>query len=121
MFIWYHQAWEESLDRFGVNAESVFPGGRNQKPTISLPIVHCHGDFYSPLRVGDLLTIRLNPQRLDHHSFEVLSEIFLSSHKVASSCLRHVAINSNSRQRCVLPDEIERWLEASSLSRIQPL
>ena len=35
--------------------------------------------------------------------------------------LRHVAIDPGSRQRCGLPDGIERWLEASSLGRIQPL
>ena len=60
---WCHQAWEESLERFGLEAGSVFPGGRGDAPTVALPIVHCHADFRAPLQVGDALTIRLSPQR----------------------------------------------------------
>ena len=39
---WCHQAWEESLERFGLPAGSVFPGGRGEQPSVALPIVHCH-------------------------------------------------------------------------------
>ena len=42
---WCHQAWEESLERFGLPAGSVFPGGRGEQPSVALPIVHCHADF----------------------------------------------------------------------------
>ena len=118
---WCHQAWEESLERFGLEAASVFPGGRELTPEVALPIVHCHAYFHAPLQVGDALTIRLSPQRLDRGSFEVISAVLLEDQQVASGCLRHVAIHPESRQRCGLPDGIERWLEASSLGRIQPL
>ena len=118
---WCHQAWEESLERFGLEAGSVFPGGRGDAPAVALPIVHCHADFRAPLHVGDALNIRLSPQRLDRGSFEVISTVLLADQLVASGCLRHVAIDPSSRQRCGLPDGIERWLEASSLGRIQPL
>ena len=40
---------------------------------------------------------------------------------VAQGCLRHVAIDAQTRRRCALPDGVDRWLEASSLGRIQPL
>ena len=118
---WCHQAWEESLEAFGLEAGSIFPGGRRGAPSVALPIVHCHADFRAPLQVGDALTIRLSPQRLDRGSFEVISAVLLEDQQVASGCLRHVAIDTGSRQRCGLPDGIERWLEASSLGRIQPL
>ena len=118
---WCHQAWEESLERYGLNAETIFPGGRNGQPSIALPIVHCDANFKAPLLMGDALTIRLEPQRLDLGSFEVVSHILRNEQDVAGGCIRHVAIDATSRRRCELPDDIERWLEASSLGKIQPL
>ena len=41
--------------------------------------------------------------------------------EVASGCLRHAAINAESRRRCALPEPIDRWLEASAVGQIQPL
>ena len=118
---WCHQAWEESLERYGLKAESIFPGGRQGPPRIALPIVYCNADFRAPVLMGDALTIRLKPQRLDRGSFQVISQILQSQHDVARGCIRHVAIDTNSRRRCELPDGIERWLEDSCLGTVQPL
>ena len=118
---WCHQAWEESLERFGLEAGSVFPGGRDKQPGIALPIIHCHADFRAPLKIGDHLLIRLEPQKLDSGCFEVLSRLLLLDREVASGCLRHAAINVESRRRCALPEPIARWLEASAVGQIQPL
>ena len=41
---WAHQAWEESLERYGLAAGTIFPGGREGMPGIALPIVHCDAD-----------------------------------------------------------------------------
>ena len=49
------------------------------------------------------------------------SQVLLEEQLVALGCLRHIAIDANTRRRCALPDGVERWLEASSLGRIQPL
>ena len=118
---WCHQAWEESLERFGLEAGSVFPGGRDDQPGIALPIIHCHADFQAPLKIGDQLLIRLKPRKLDIGCFEVISRLLLQDREVASGCLRHAAINAASRRRCALSEPIERWLEASTLGQIQPL
>ena len=118
---WCHQAWEESLERFGLPAGSVFPGGRGEQPSVALPIVHCPADFRAPVQLGDKLLIRLEPERLDPSSFVVNSKVLLEEQLVASGCLRHVAIDTHTRRRCALPDGVDRWLEASSLGRIQPL
>jgi len=118
---WCHQAWEESLERFGLEAGSVFPGGRDNQPGIALPIIHCHADFRAPLKIGDHLLIRLEPRKLDIGCFEVISRLLLQDREVASGCLRHVAINAESRRRCALPEPIDRWLEASAVGQIQPL
>ena len=80
---WCHQAWEESLERFGLTAGSVFPGGRGEQPSVALPIVHCHADFRAPVQVGDKLLIRLEPERLDPSSFAVNSQVLLEEQLVA--------------------------------------
>ena len=118
---WCHQAWEDSLEQFGIPVGAVFPGGRSDQPSVALPIVHCHADFRAPMHVGDAAVIHLLPKRIDPGCFEVVSEISLNTQKVASGCLKHLAIDAVTRKRCSLPEPIERWIEASTLGQIQPL
>ena len=118
---WCHQAWEDSLEQFGIPVGVIFPGGRSDQPKVALPIVHCHADFRAPLHVGDAVVIELQPKRIDPSCFEVMSSFRLSEQEIASGCLRHVAIDSGNRRRCLLPEPIERWIEASTLGQIQPL
>ena len=118
---WAHQAWEESLERYGLEAGIIFPGCREGTPGIALPIVHCNADFRAPLHMGDVVSIQLEPKRLDRGSFEVVSRYMLGDNEVARGCLRHVAIDAVSRRRCPLPEALDRWLEASGLGQINPL
>jgi 1,4-dihydroxy-2-naphthoyl-CoA hydrolase len=145
---WCHQSYEESLERFGIEAASLFPRP-GQRPAVALPIVHCSADFRRPLYCGDPLAIRLETRRLDPGCFEVsyrfsrtLPGTSLPTNRlqtlspqtssprarrvemepVANGLTRHVAIDSQSRQRCNLPEPINCWLEASGLgSGVQPL
>ena len=52
---WCHEAWEESLNIYGIKAIDIFPSIIDNKSTLStaLPIVHCEADFYSPIRIGE--------------------------------------------------------------------
>ena len=118
---WCHQAWEDSLEQFGIPVGVIFPGGRSDQPKVALPIVHCHADFRAPLHVGDAVVIGLQPKRIDPSCFEVVSGFRLDAQVIASGCLRHVAIDAGSRQRCSLHEPVERWIEASTLGQIQPL
>ena len=118
---WAHQAWEESLERYGLAAGTIFPGGREAIPSIALPIVHCDADFRAPFQMGDVVLIQLEPKRLDRGSFEVVSRYLLGDNEVARGCLRHVAIDASSRQRCALPEGIDLWLEASCLGQLNSL
>ena len=83
---WAHQAWEESLERYGLAAGTIFPGGREGMPGIALPIVHCDADFRAPLQMGDVVSIQLEPKRLDRGSFEVVSRYRLGENEVARGC-----------------------------------
>jgi 1,4-dihydroxy-2-naphthoyl-CoA hydrolase len=162
---WCHEAWEESLERYGITAAAVFPGAMpaaaprpapeaparaegnrdgdgNQtslgtpdpgpaapppRPeaapaAVALPIVHCSADYRQPLYCGDRLLILLEPQRLDPRAFTVTYRFQRDGNEVARGLIHHLAISSDSRRRCDLPEPIQRWLEASALGGgIQPL
>ena len=118
---WAHEAYEESLERFGVAAAEIFPTPA-QRPPVALPIVHCSADFRRPLVCGDPLAIALEPLRIDPGCFELRYRFRSGDEPVAEGLTRHLAIDSRSRQRCSLPEPIQRWLEASALrGGIQPL
>ncbi|MEB3307554.1 MAG: acyl-CoA thioesterase [Cyanobacteriota bacterium] len=122
---WCHEAYEESLERFGLTATTIFPAP-GATPDVALPIVHCQADYLAPLVVGDPLAIQLEPRRLDPGCFELhyrfQRSVGSDPKPVAQALTRHLALQASSRQRCALPLAINRWLEASSLgSSIQPL
>ncbi len=139
---WCHEAYEESLERFGLTAAEIFPrphwavdgasGREQERPEVpsltvallkvALPIVHCSADYWRPLRVGDPLAITLEPRRLDPGQFEVVYSFCSQNAMVARGVTRHLAIGAEDRRRCVLPDAIQRWLEASGLAAgVQPI
>ena len=117
---WCHEAWEESLQRFGIPAAEVFPGTGSAvaAPTVAVPLVHCSADFRRPLHCGDALQIRLSPRTIGA-GFEVAYELWrsdgpLGGEIVATALLRHRAIDAVSRRPCPLPPALERWLQASA-------
>jgi 1,4-dihydroxy-2-naphthoyl-CoA hydrolase len=115
---WCHEAYEESLERFGLSARALFPlpAWAGPAAAVALPIVHCEADFLRPLVCGDPLAIRLSPRRLDPGGFEVSYSFRSGEHEVARGLTRHLAIEADSRRRCALPEPIDRWLEASGRS-----
>ncbi|MCX5952571.1 MAG: thioesterase family protein [Cyanobacteria bacterium] len=118
---WCHEGYEESLQRFGIAPAALFPTPQH-KPEVALPIVHCRADFRRPLVVGDELGVVLTPTRLDPSGFEVAYRFVLADEEVARGLTRHLAINATNRQRCPLPDAIQRWLEAAGLGAgVQPV
>ena len=118
---WCHEAYEESLERFGLVASEMFPSP-GHTPDVALPIGHCSADYRRPLQVGDPLAIRLEPLRLDPGSFEIRFVFQCEGDEVARALTRHLAIDPLSRKRCSLPEPIQRWLEASSLGgTVRPL
>jgi 1,4-dihydroxy-2-naphthoyl-CoA hydrolase len=118
---WCHEAYEESLERFGIAAAEVFPTP-GAWPEVALPIIHCSADFFKPLVCGDVLAIALEPRRLDPGCFAVTYRFSTNGIAVAQGLTRHLAISSDERQRRELPATINRWLEASTLqSGVQPL
>ncbi|MCP9839112.1 acyl-CoA thioesterase [Synechococcus sp. J7-Johnson] len=124
---WCHEAYEESLETFGLPSAAIFPSPSWDAPCTgstdsssaqaALPIVHCSADYLAPLVCGDRLTVSLSPQQLDAGSYEVsyiFTKLEAASRPAALGLTRHVAIDPISRRRCDLPGPIKRWLEASA-------
>ena len=121
---WCHEAYEESLERFGLPAASVFPRPEwaGESPEVALPIVYCQAEFRRPLVVGDQLHNNLRPEALGPEGFEVSYSFVREGQPVAQGLTRHLAIAASERQRCPLPEGIRRWLEASGLGEgVRPL
>ncbi len=126
---WCHEAYEESLERFGIGATEIFPRPEWSRGTpsdeqaapdrsqpalsIALPIVHCSADFRRPLVCGDPLSISLQPRQLDPGSFEVSYSFTCAGQSAAQGLTRHRAITIATRQGCALPAAISTWLAAS--------
>jgi 1,4-dihydroxy-2-naphthoyl-CoA hydrolase len=115
---WCHEAYEESLERFGLPAASVFPRPEwaGESPAVALPIVYCQAEFRRPLLTGDQLLISLRPEALGPEGFEVSYSFEREGQPVAQGLTRHWAIAAALRQRCALPEGIRRWLEASGVN-----
>ena len=133
---WCHEAYEESLERFGIAAAAVFPTP-GEHLAVALPIVHCSADFRRPLVCGDALAIALEPQRLEGGRFEIRYRFRCANPDpagsadpgetgerpaagellVAKGLTSHLAIEAHTRRCCDLPEPIERWLEDSSLGQ----
>jgi len=103
-----HEAYEASLAASGINLKAFF-----SNPTVAIPIVHASVDFYRPMFCGDELAIQLNPQQLADDEFEIAYQIFVN--EVADRCAakaitKHVCIDSTSRTRKQLSEELIKWL-----------
>ena len=114
---WCHEAYEESLQRFGISAAELFPRPGRTLP-VALPIVHCSADFFAPIACGDALKIELIPDQLEAGCFEV-SYLFQAkdaqepSRLLARGLTCHRAISLPGRQRCEVPAILQAWLGAT--------
>lgn len=119
---WCHEAFEQSLEAFGVTSAEIFPGpswraelpGGLANPEVALPIIHASADFRRPLLAGDALTITLAPTAPEEGLLEVRYQFATGSFEAASGLTRHRSIEAQTRQRCSLPEPIRRWLKASA-------
>jgi len=112
---WCHEAYEESLEIFGISPAQLFPRPGLELELL-LPIVHCSADYLAPLSCGDPLAIHLEPRLLDSSSFEVGYRFNSAGLAVANACIRHVCIHAIDRKRAPLPAPISRWLAASAVT-----
>ncbi len=103
-----HEAYEESLIASGILLKSFFWAA-----PVAIPVVHANIDFLKPMVCGDLVTVRLMPERLATDTFSIHYEIFVGdepSRLAGKALTRHVCINPATRVRQELPELATRWL-----------
>ena len=112
---WCHEAYEESTEIFGIDANELFPRPGLELELL-LPIVHCSADYLAPLSCGDPLAIALVPKGLNAHSFEVSYSFSSRGEAVAVGLTRHFCLQASNRLRAPLPASISRWIAASAVT-----
>ena len=103
-----HEANEESLEVSGINLQAFF--GHS---SLAFPIVHSSIDFMRPIFCGDKLLVVLTPQQLDTDKFEINYEIIKADMIASKAVTRHVCIETGTRQKHRLPNQIRQWLDAN--------
>ena len=114
---WAHESWEESLEIYGISHIEIFPIS-DSKTQIIFPIVNCEASFFSPISLGDFLTIKIFPSKINNHLLRVKTIFFKNELKVAEGILIHCSIDSVTRNKVNFPDNLERWIEASNVKNI---
>ncbi|MCT7948771.1 acyl-CoA thioesterase [Ancylothrix sp. C2] len=104
-----HESYEASLAEVGINLKLFF----SNSSALAVPIVHANINFFKPLFCGDSLRVKLTPKLLNENSFEIDYQVFGSETTEKSAAVaitRHVCIETKTRQRHILPAELQQWL-----------
>ena len=113
---WAHESWEESIDIYGMPHKDIFPVYNSNLDQTILPIVNCEANFLSPIKLGDLLTIEVSPKKINNHLFQVKTFFFRDQINVAEGKIIHCSLNVDTKLKVKLPDQLERWIEASNIN-----
>ena len=80
---WSHEAWEESIEIYGIPYQEIFPDFSIRKSPIIFPIVNCEANFLAPIKIGDFLKVKIAPHKINSHLFQVNSFFIKNGNKVA--------------------------------------
>ena len=113
---WAHESWEESIEIYGIPHQDIFPANHSQKNQIIFPIVNCEANFLSPIKIGDLHSIKIFPKKINNHLFQVNTLFLKDEINVAEGKIIHCSLDVDSKLKVKLPDQLERWIEASNIN-----
>jgi len=63
-----------------------------------------------------ILKVKIAPHKINTHLFQVNSFFIKNENKVAEGKIIHCSLDFDSRNKIQLPDQIQRWIEASNVS-----
>ena len=112
---WAHESWEESMEIYGIPYQDIFPDLSERKNKIIFPIVNCEANYFSPIKIGNLLQIKIIPKKINNHLFQVNTFFSRNETKVAEGKVIHCTLDFDSKKKVKLPDQLEKWIEASNL------
>tara|TARA_B100001778_G_C18118628_1_gene419533 strand:+ start:55 stop:507 length:453 start_codon:yes stop_codon:yes gene_type:complete len=113
---WAHESWEESIDIYGISYQDIFPSSASHANQVIFPIVNCEASFFSPIKIGDLLTVKLIPKKINNHLFQVNTFFLKDEINVAEGKIIHCSLDVDSNLKVKLSDQLERWIEASNIN-----
>ena len=118
LFKWCHEAWEESLKKYGIALKDIFPTNQVNvgEHDIALPVVHCEANYFKPLYVGDFINIELFPEKRNDSSFKLRFKFKKDGEQIGMTNIKHISINPITREKCLLYRQINLWLEESVLN-----
>ena len=118
LFKWCHEAWEESLEKYGIALQEIFPTTQRNtiQPDVSLPVVHCEANFFQPLYVGDSINTELYPEKINESSFILRFKFKKNGEQIGLTNIKHVSINPITRKKCSLSEQMNLWLDESILN-----
>ena len=115
LFRWCHEAWEESLEKYGIVLQEIFPTTQinTSQLDVALPVVHCEANYFQPLYVGDSINTDLYPEKINDSTFIIRFKFTKNGEQIGLTNIKHVSINSITRERCSLSNQINLWLDES--------
>ena len=118
LFRWCHETWEESLEKFGIVLQEIFPTTQinTSQLDVALPVVHCEANYFQPLYVGDTINIELHPEKINESSFVLRFKFKKNGEQIGTTHIKHVSINPITREKSALSKPINLWLYESGLN-----
>lgn len=101
------ECFEEFLEKSGFSIKNILDDG-----SLITPVVHAEADYFKPLKIGDIITIRLTLNSSGKSSFALDYVFFKSSgEKVAEVKTVHVLVDPKSGKSLKIPDKIFKILD----------
>ena len=118
LFKWCHEAWEESLKKYGIALKDIFPTAQVNtcEHKVALPVVHCEANYFKPIYVGDLINTEIYPEKINDSSFVLRFKLKKNGEQIGTTNIKHVSINPITREKCSLSKQINLWLHDSGLN-----
>ena len=106
-FRFVHEALEDFMDSEGYGFNRLFKTG-----DFLFVIVHCEADYFSPLKLGDKLTLHVHVESMGETSFTLFYNIYKSDGlEVGTAKTVHVAIERTAHKKILLPKELKTILQ----------
>lgn len=106
-FRFVHDALEDFVESEGISFDRVF----HQEHFVFV-IVHVEADYLAPLRVGDLLEVHLEVEKIGNSSFTIHYKIYRQDRTLVGTAQTvHVALDSKKRTKIPIPTILRHKLE----------
>jgi 1,4-dihydroxy-2-naphthoyl-CoA hydrolase len=113
-FRFAHDALEDFVESEGFTFDRVF----SQEDFVFV-IVHCEADYYSPLRVGDAIEIKVFVENIGSSSFTMLYEIYKQDHThVGTAKTTHVTLKRVERTKIPIPKNLKKNLSKHRITEV---